>query len=94
MDKPIPAWLEARIKRPDPTEVEFVPSVAQCDDCGETVENRTVRHSICRDDTKIPHIKSQCSHCKLYRNPETGVYDSGFQDINAYFRKKKSKKNK
>lgn len=94
MDEPIPEWLEARIIKENHITVEIKPVAQPCDDCGRTVVNRTVRHSISRDGTRRNHIKSRCEICGLYRNPETGVYDCGFQDINTFFRIKKYKRDK
>jgi Zn finger protein HypA/HybF involved in hydrogenase expression len=94
MDKPIPQWLADRIVREDQFTAEIKFAAMKCDDCDLTVINRTVRHGISRDITKNSHIKSQCSECRKYKNPVTGRYDCTFDEINAFFRKKKYKTNK
>ena len=90
MDAPIPQWLKSRLITDNNNSVELKPAAVSCEDCGETVINRTVKYSISKDKNTDPHWIVRCTHCKQYRNPETGVFDSSIYKLNAFYKSKKT----
>lgn len=62
---------------------ELKPRQQQCQDCNKTVINRTVTRTIYH--TPVPHWRTKCLACKMYKNPRTGNFDLDTRSAtNAY----------
>lgn len=100
MDKPIPKeildrleWKKSLVEQDVPVIKSIRHDPKPCEDCGQMVVDRVVRSSINHGSTyRAPHIKHHCQICKMYRNPETGVYDMTFKEINGHFYASKKQK--
>lgn len=84
-------WKKDKKVEGDPDSiVGFKEEPSPCKDCNIMVENRTIRMSISRSQNHHAHIKHQCQICKMYMDPDTGVYNLQFHDLNSRFLKKKN----
>lgn len=68
-----------------PYVVSVVPS--PCEDCNKDCEKLRVVNSR-RNTNPAPYWRSQCSVCKMYLNPETGVYDLNQAQVRKYYQEK------
>lgn len=65
-----------------------------CDDCDLTVVNRTVAHTLNTNQQLEPHYRHYCTVCKRFLNPLSGAYDMTAQELNRYYRLKKTRSDK
>lgn len=71
-----PDWIERIDHEPKP-----------CEDCGQTVVDRRIDIK-----GKMPHLEKriflfQCSICKNFKNPKTGVYDCTRREAESCFKR-------
>lgn len=60
--------------------------VKDCEDCGESVVNRTVHIGLYAFPEK--HWRKNCVNCRMTHNPDTGKFDIPFKQAQAVFTSK------
>ena len=95
MDKPIPKeildrieWQKSTTQHYDVRPKGFKPQLEICDDCEEIVETRRVVAKKSNNQLLENHFKIHCLACDRYKNPESGKFDSSFNEVNNYYRDK------
>lgn len=92
MDKPIPKEILDRAVWRNTRDCErvidyFKPLLNICDECGIRIEEPRVETcKRARSQLTLDHFKTQCSICKLYKDPETGKFTAKFQEVERYWR--------
>mgnify|MGYP000595580597 CR=1 FL=1 len=86
MDKPIPKEIANQLEIIPNGSVKHKPKITKCDDCMRMVENRQVELRWRNPPSCLGHWASRCGECRMYANPDTGVYEFDLKQINAYFK--------
>jgi hypothetical protein len=80
-------WKKPNSHDPETGQFPYVESIKHypqpCEDCDATVVDRKLWHRYTQN--PIPHCKTQCLACKLYKNPETGKYDQDNKTVRKYW---------
>ena len=99
MDKPIPQEIRECLKSwrkgkdtEETQSLRYQSLPRPCEHCDRWVVNRTERLNIVKAQTLLPHVKTQCLECKMFKNPVTGEYDCTLYEVNSHYTPRKTAK--
>jgi hypothetical protein len=75
-----------------PVPVGIKPQTKPCEDCGQTVTDRTVEIKLFQHPQK--HWRQRCTNCNLFKNTDTHKFDLDITAAATFFRRKIKNKDK